>query len=74
MSHNLSSCNAPIARKTLYLVTFDDFGTWAVHQTVFSVACDSDSEILAVLQTVKTVVRTQRHRFDADKFPMLSCG
>ena len=34
------------------------FGKWAAHQTVFSVACNSDSEILAALQTmtVKAVV------------------
>ena len=43
---------------------------------MFSVACinrdNSDSEILAALQTVETVVRTQIHRLDADKFPMFS--
>ena len=43
-------------------------------QTVFSIACNSDSEILAVLQTVETVVRTQRNCVDADEFPMLSGG
>ena len=44
------------------------------HQTVFSVTCinNSDSEILAALQTVGSVVRTQRHRLDADRFSMLS--
>ena len=41
----------------------------AAHQTFFSVACNSDSEILSALQTVETVVHTQRHRLDADKFP-----
>ena len=39
-----------------------------------AVACNSDFELLAALQSVKTVVRTQRHRFDADKFPMFSGG
>ena len=34
----------------------------------------SDSEILAALQTVETVFRTQRHRLDADKFPIFSAG
>ena len=36
--------------------------------TVSCVACDSDPEILAVLQRVETVVYIQRHRLDADKF------
>ena len=50
------------------------------HQTVFLciIACNSSySEILAALQLyihVETVVRTQRHRRDVDKFPMLSVG
>ena len=50
----------------------------AAHQTVFSVvACNSDSEIywqhpLDSRETV--VVRTQRHRLDADKFPMFLVG
>ena len=37
---------------------------------------NSDYEILAALQTmtVETVVRTQRHPLDADKFPMFSGG
>ena len=30
-------------------ITFDDFVGWAAHQTVFSVACNSDSEILEAL-------------------------
>ena len=52
MSHILSSCNPPIARKTFW-VTFDYFFVeWAAHQTVLSVSCYSDSEILAALQTV----------------------
>ena len=61
--------------KTL-CITFDDFVGWAAHQTVFSVACNSDSEKLAALQTVETVVRTstQRHRIDADTFQMFSVG
>ena len=43
------------------------------HQTVFSVACNSYSEILAALETVETVVRTQIHHRD-DKLPMFSVG
>ena len=31
-------------------------------------------EGLGVLQTVEAVVRTQRHRLGADKFPMFSVG
>ena len=42
----LSGCNPPIATRT-FGVTFDDFGPWAAHQTAFSAACNSDSEILA---------------------------
>ena len=37
-----------------------------------SVACNSHSDIVATLQTVGPVARTQRHRLDADKFPMFS--
>ena len=38
------------------------------HSTVISVACNSDSEILAALQIVETVARTQgRHRLDAEE-------
>ena len=33
-----------------------------------------DSEMLAALQTVETVVRTQRYLLDADKFTMFSVG
>ena len=33
-----------------------------VHQTVFSEACNLDSEILAALQKIESVVRTERHR------------
>ena len=57
-----------------FFFTFDDFVGWTAHQTVFSVACNSDSEMLAALQTKETVVRTQRHRLDGDKFPTLSVG
>ena len=39
-----------------------------------SVDWDLDSEILASLQTVETVVRTQRYCLDAHKFPMFSGG
>ena len=57
-------------------VTLLTLSDGAAHQTVFffSVAGYSDSEIiLAALQTtVETVVRTQRHRLDADKFPVFS--
>ena len=41
--------------------------------TVFSVYFISDSEILAAFQT-DDVVRTQRHRLDADIFPMFLVG
>ena len=44
------------------------------YQTVFSVACNSDSEILVSLQRVEPVVRTQRHRLDAYKVPVFSGG
>ena len=44
------------------------------HQTVFTVACKSYSEIMAALQTVEAVAYTQRHRHDADKFPMFPGG
>ena len=40
-----------------YLMTFVG---WVVHQIVFSVALNSDSETLAALQTLKAVFRTQR--------------
>ena len=33
-------------------------------------ACNSDSEKLAGLQTVEAVVPTKRNRLDADEFPM----
>ena len=57
-----------------FCITFDDVVGWAAHQTVLSAACNSDFEILIALQTVETIVRTQRHRLDADKFPMFSGG
>ena len=45
------------------------------HQTVFSVACNSDFEILVALQTTpEAAVHTQRHRLETDKFPMFSGG
>ena len=44
------------------------------YQRVFSVACNSDSEILVAFQTVESVVRTQRHCFGAYKVPMFSGG
>ena len=72
MSHILSSCNHPRARNVI--IPFGDSVGWAAHQTDFYVACNSDSEILTALQTVETVVRTRRHRIDADKFPMFSVG
>ena len=51
----------------------------AAHQTVFFVACNNlGSEILAAFQilpgTVETLVRIQRHRLDADEFPMFLDG
>ena len=52
-------CRITCLRVTLreletFCITSDDFIGWAAHQTVFSVACinSSESEILAVLQTV----------------------
>ena len=33
----------------LLSVTFDHFVGWTAHQTVFSVACNSDSEVMAAL-------------------------
>ena len=52
VSHNLSSCNPPraINRIVIISITSDNFVGWAAHQTVFSVACNSDSKILATLQ------------------------
>ena len=44
------------------------------YQTVFSVACNSDYEILAAFQTVESAVHTQKHCFDAYKVPMFSGG
>ena len=71
----LVKCRITCLRVTLREL-FVDFVGWATHETVFSVACinNSDSEILEALQTVETVVRTQRRRLDADKFPMFSVG
>ena len=63
------TCERP---RKLLVITFDDFVGWAAHNTVFSVACNSDSDIMAALQ--ETVDHTQRHRLDADKFPMFSVG
>ena len=40
-----------------------------------SQACNSDSDILAALQTVKIVAGIPlRHRLDGDKLPMFSVG
>ena len=49
VSHSLSSCNAPRARRlnVSLLMTLVD---GQHHQTVFFVACNSDSSTLAVLQ------------------------
>ena len=66
MPHNLSARNLPRART--FCITFDDFVGWAAHQTVFSVACNSNSYILATLQTVKSVIRKQTHGLDANTF------
>ena len=57
-----------------FCITCDDFVGWAAHQTIFSVACNTESEILTALHTVETEVRAQRHRLDADKFPEVSVG
>ena len=73
VSHSLSSCNPPRARKRVasLLITLSDGQD--IRQ-FFYVACNSDFEILTALQTIETVVRTQIHRFDADKFPSFSIG
>ena len=73
--HNLSSCNPPIARQHFesLLVTLLD-GQHIRQLSLNQVCRSSDSEVLTALQTVETVVRTQRHRLDADKFPMFSVG
>ena len=77
MSHNLSSCIPPRARKVIVSLLMTLLVGQHMRQ-VFSVliACinNSDYEILAALQTVETVVRTQRYRLDVDKFPMFSVG
>ena len=49
-------------------VTFDDYVGWAAHQTVSFVACYSDSDIVTALQTVQTVVRTQRYLLGCQGF------
>ena len=72
MLHNLSSCNPPRARKLL--VSLLMLVGWTAHQTVFSVDCNSDAEMVAALHAAKNVVRAQRHPLDADKFPMFSVG
>ena len=51
LSHSFSSYNFPRVGKTSS-ITFDDFVGWAGQQTVFSVACNSYSEVLVVLQTL----------------------
>ena len=62
------------AHQKVFCISCEDFVDWAAHQKVFSVACNLDSETLAALQIVEIVVRTQRHRLDADNFPMFSVG
>ena len=54
VSHSWSSCSPPRVRKRFesLLITLLD---GAAHQTVFSVAGNSDSEIPAALQTAETV-------------------
>ena len=52
--HNLSTCNPARARKLLVSLSMTLLDG-AAHQTVSDVACNSDSEILATLQTVETV-------------------
>ena len=73
VSHNVTPCDPPIARKTFW-ITFDDFGRWVALPTIFSVNCNIDSELLISLQTVDAVVRTQRHCRNADTFPMFWSG
>ena len=66
VSHNLSSCYPPRARKLLVSLFFMTLvhGQHIIRQS---------SEIMSALRTVETsVVYTQRHRLDADKFPMFS--
>ena len=43
-----------------------------IREQSFYVTCNLCSEKLAGLQTVVTVVCTQRHRFDVDMFPIFS--
>ena len=55
-----TKCRITCLRVTLrelenFCITFDDFVGWAANQTVFSIACNSDSEILTALQTVCVV-------------------
>ena len=58
-------CRITCLRVTLiepetFCITFDDFVGWAAHHICVSVvACNSDSEILAAVQTEEIVVRTQ---------------
>ena len=72
--NNLSSCNPRIVRNSFRVLFYYDFIEWAAHQTVFSIACNSDYEILAALQAEETVVRPQIHRLNTDKVPMFSGG
>ena len=46
-------------RKCTAVQTFDDFVGWATHQTVFSVACNSDSKTPVALQAVEIILRIQ---------------
>ena len=68
--------HVPLRELESVLIPFDGFVGWAAHQTVvvvFSVACGSDSEIiLAEFQPLESVIRTERHRLDADAIPMFS--
>ena len=53
---------------------FHDFVGGQHIRQYFSVACNPDSEILALLQTAETVVCIHKTSFDADNFPMFSVG
>ena len=46
VSHNLFSCNPPRASKLLISLVMTLFVGWAAHQTVLSVGCNPDFEIL----------------------------
>ena len=74
VSHNLSLCsNPPGARKPSVSLLMTLLDGQHIRQS-FSVALNSDFEILAALQRVKTVVRNQRHLLGAETFPTFAVG